>query len=161
MVTASDDSRPMCANNPDQLFGVGALAHRGLPPLHRGLVRGSFPAPHHHDPNETLPNFQIWVHGGLIRSRLLNGSDRVVRSPSGSGNSPGDSYRHGLRREQCNSQSMTLFDVAASLVLTVAAAAFLGLDVAASLMLSCCGSRISRVNDVAASLIASCCGRGN
>ena len=25
-------SRPMCANNPDQLFGVGALAHRGLPP---------------------------------------------------------------------------------------------------------------------------------
>ena len=31
------------------------------PPLHRGLVRGSFPAPHHHDPNETLPNFSIWV----------------------------------------------------------------------------------------------------
>ena len=30
-------------------------------PLHRGLVRGSFPAPHHHDPNKTLPNFQIWV----------------------------------------------------------------------------------------------------
>ena len=29
-------------------------------PLHRGLVRGSFPAPHHHDPNETLPNFSIW-----------------------------------------------------------------------------------------------------
>ena len=24
-------------------------------------MRGSFPAPHHHDPNETLPNFQIWV----------------------------------------------------------------------------------------------------
>ena len=31
------------------------------PPLHRGFVRGSFPAPHHHDPNEMLPNFQIWV----------------------------------------------------------------------------------------------------
>ena len=31
------------------------------PSLHRGLVRGSFPAPHHHDPNKTLPNFQIWV----------------------------------------------------------------------------------------------------
>ena len=30
-------------------------------PLQRGLVRGSFPAPHHHDPNKTLPNFQIWV----------------------------------------------------------------------------------------------------
>ena len=43
-----------------QLFGVGALAHRGLP-LHRGLVRGSFPAPHHHDPNEMLPNFAFWV----------------------------------------------------------------------------------------------------
>ena len=24
-------------------------------------MRGSFPAPHHHDPNKTLPNFQIWV----------------------------------------------------------------------------------------------------
>ena len=24
-------------------------------------MRGSFPAPHHHDPNETLLNFQIWV----------------------------------------------------------------------------------------------------
>ena len=47
-----------------QLFGVGALAHRGLPSLHRGLLRGSFPAPHHHDPNETLPNFQILGHGG-------------------------------------------------------------------------------------------------
>ena len=31
------------------------------PPLHRGLVRGSFPAPHHHDPNEMLPNFAFWV----------------------------------------------------------------------------------------------------
>ena len=31
------------------------------PPLHRGLVRGSFPAPHHHDPNEMLPNFVFWV----------------------------------------------------------------------------------------------------
>ena len=48
-------------HNLDQLFGVGALAHRGLPPLHRGLVRGSFPAPHHHDPNEMLPNFAFWV----------------------------------------------------------------------------------------------------
>ena len=56
-------ARPMCANNPDQLFGVGALAHRGLPP-DRGLVRGPFPAPHHHDPNETLPNFPIWVMVG-------------------------------------------------------------------------------------------------
>ena len=24
-------------------------------------MRGSFPAPHHHDPNKTLPIFQIWV----------------------------------------------------------------------------------------------------
>ena len=24
-------------------------------------MRGSFPASHHHDPNKTLPNFQIWV----------------------------------------------------------------------------------------------------
>ena len=34
--------------DPDQLFGVGALAHRGLPPV-RGLVREvplAFPAPH-------------------------------------------------------------------------------------------------------------------
>ena len=31
------------------------------PTLHRGLVRGSFPAPHHHDPNEMLPNFAFWV----------------------------------------------------------------------------------------------------
>ena len=27
-------------------------------------MRGSFPAPHHHDPNETLPNFPIWVMVG-------------------------------------------------------------------------------------------------
>ena len=33
------------------------------PPLHRGLVRGSFPAPHHHDPNETLLNFCILGYG--------------------------------------------------------------------------------------------------
>ena len=35
-------------NNPDQLFGVGALAHRGLPPV-RGFVREvplAFPALH-------------------------------------------------------------------------------------------------------------------
>ena len=31
------------------------------PPLHRGLVRGSFPAPHHHDLNKMLLNFCIWV----------------------------------------------------------------------------------------------------
>ena len=31
------------------------------PPLYRGLVRGSFPAPHHHDLNEMLLNFCIWV----------------------------------------------------------------------------------------------------
>ena len=30
---------------------------------HRRLVRGSFPAPHHHDPNKMLPNFAFWVHG--------------------------------------------------------------------------------------------------
>ena len=24
-------------------------------------MRGSFSTPHHHDPNKTLPNFQIWV----------------------------------------------------------------------------------------------------
>ena len=37
------------AANLDQLFGVGALAHRGLPPV-RGFVRDvplAFPAPHH------------------------------------------------------------------------------------------------------------------
>ena len=33
----------------------------GSHPFIGGLVRGSFPAPHHHDPNKTLPNFQIWV----------------------------------------------------------------------------------------------------
>ena len=27
----------------------------------RGLVRGFFPAPHHHDPNKMLPNFPFWV----------------------------------------------------------------------------------------------------
>ena len=54
-----------------QLFGVGALAHRGLPSLHRGLVRGFFPAPHHHDPNEMLPNFGILGHGGLLGSQAI------------------------------------------------------------------------------------------
>ena len=43
------------------------------PPLPRGLVRGFFPAPHHHDPNGMLPNFQIWVmvdaNGGCRRLR--------------------------------------------------------------------------------------------
>ena len=48
---------------PDQLFGVGALAHRGLPPFIGGLCGDHSPAPHH-DPNETLPNFQIWVMVG-------------------------------------------------------------------------------------------------
>ena len=43
--------------------GVGALAHRGLLPF-RELVRGSFPAPHHHDPNKMLPNFAFWVMVG-------------------------------------------------------------------------------------------------
>ena len=38
------------------------------PPLHRGLVRGSFPAPHHHDPNEMLPNFSNLGHGGVSQS---------------------------------------------------------------------------------------------
>ena len=42
------------------------------PPLHRGLVRGSFPAPHHHDPNEMLPNFQIWV---MVASMSLSRLD--------------------------------------------------------------------------------------
>ena len=51
-------------HHPDRLFGVGALAPRGLSPFHRGLVRGFFPAPHHHDPNEMLPNFPIWVMVG-------------------------------------------------------------------------------------------------
>ena len=62
-----------------QLFGVGALAHRGLLLLHRGLVRGSFPAPHHHDPNEMLPNFAFWVmvaapscqHNGMTGTSVL------------------------------------------------------------------------------------------
>ena len=40
--------------------------------LHRGLVRGSFPAPHHHDPNETLPNLQIWV---MVASMSLSRLD--------------------------------------------------------------------------------------
>ena len=40
------------------------------PPLHRGLVRGSFPAPHHHDPNEMLLNFCILGYGGMHMVRL-------------------------------------------------------------------------------------------
>ena len=48
----------------DQIFGVGALAHRGLLSLHRGACAGSFPAPHHHDPNEMLLNFCILGYGG-------------------------------------------------------------------------------------------------
>ena len=32
----------------------------GSPP-YMGLVRGSFPAPHHHDPHKMLPNFAFWV----------------------------------------------------------------------------------------------------
>ena len=51
-------------HNLDQLFGVGALAHRGLPPFIGGLCGDHSPAPHHHDPNETLPNFPIWVMVG-------------------------------------------------------------------------------------------------
>ena len=50
------------------------------PPLHRGLVRGSFPAPHHHDPNGMLPNFQIWV----MVVCLSNGSSRSHRALEGS-----------------------------------------------------------------------------
>ena len=41
------------------------------PSLHRGLVRGSFPAPHHHDPNEMLPQFSNLGHGGLILNRVV------------------------------------------------------------------------------------------
>ena len=48
---------------PDQLFGVGALAHRGLSPFIGGLC-GDHSPHHHHDPNETLPNFPIWVMVG-------------------------------------------------------------------------------------------------
>ena len=36
-------------------------------------MRGSFPAPHHHDPNENAAQFSNLGHGGLILSRLLNG----------------------------------------------------------------------------------------
>ena len=65
---------------PDQLFGVGALAHRGLPPFIRGFVRGSFPAPHHHDPNETLPNFQIWVMVGSSSTASHGEGSKAIRS---------------------------------------------------------------------------------
>ena len=49
------------------------------PPLHRELVRGSFPAPHHHDPNEMQPNFAFWVmvaapscqHNGMTGTSVL------------------------------------------------------------------------------------------
>ena len=64
----------ICANILHQLFGVGApLRSRSpcaswAPPLHRGLVRGSFPAPHHHDPNEMLPQFSNLGHGGVSQS---------------------------------------------------------------------------------------------
>ena len=34
-------------------------------------MRGLFPAPHHHDPNETLPNFQIWVMVGFFLNRRV------------------------------------------------------------------------------------------
>ena len=33
----------------------------GSSPFLGGLCGGSFPAPHYHDPNKTLLNFQIWV----------------------------------------------------------------------------------------------------
>ena len=56
------------------------------PPLHRGLVRGFFPAPHHHDPNEMLPNFAFWVvvvsHSGptLEARGCADGLDRRRRA---------------------------------------------------------------------------------
>ena len=45
------------------------------PPLHWGLVRGSFPAPHHHDPNETLPNFAFWVMVAAHSCQTVQHSD--------------------------------------------------------------------------------------
>ena len=42
----------------------------GSPP-HRGLVRGSYPAPHHHDPNEMLPHFCILGCGGVPTKWLI------------------------------------------------------------------------------------------
>ena len=45
------------------------------PPLHRELVRGSFPAPHHHDPNEMLPNFAFWVMVAAHSCQTVQHSD--------------------------------------------------------------------------------------
>ena len=63
----------------DQLFGVRALAHRGLLPFIGGLCGDHFPAPHHHDPNETLPNFPKWV---MVGSSSTDWSCSSRASPS-------------------------------------------------------------------------------
>ena len=51
------DSLVMAALGDCSLAINPKVQHRPM----RGLVRGSFPAPHHHDPNEMLPNFAFWV----------------------------------------------------------------------------------------------------
>ena len=56
-------------------------------------MRGSFPAPHHHDPNEMLPIFQIWVMVGSSSTEWFTGHlssnyplrDGVPRCRSGNG----------------------------------------------------------------------------
>ena len=48
---------------------------------YRGLVRGSFPAPHHHDPNKMLPNFCILGHGGLLGSQTMKTIPNVDEFP--------------------------------------------------------------------------------
>ena len=70
-------------NNPDQLFGVGALVHRGLHPV-RGLVREvplAFPALHH-SAREGCPGHCDTPFTGQISSRLarLTSSLKAARS---------------------------------------------------------------------------------
>ena len=40
-------------------------------------MRGSFSPPHHHDPNETLPNFQIWVMVVVCEEGHEQGDEQV------------------------------------------------------------------------------------
>ena len=56
-------------HNLDQLFGVGALAHRGLTPFTGGLC-GDLSPHHHHDPNKMLPNSAFWVMVGCSTSSM-------------------------------------------------------------------------------------------
>ena len=54
----------------------------GSSPFIGGLCGGSFPAPHHHDPNEMLPNFQIWVMVASHSPIARRGRCRVVFTPA-------------------------------------------------------------------------------